>query len=141
MTGENTIKLKLRVDSNNQWFVSIWVFIGDKKNRIEFKIDTGCNSLVLSHSTLKRMGFSTKNSDLSKLPSISGALASGDRHIFRKLGVVSLCQDKNQTTQICKVDAVCHTTHETNDLLGTEVLRKFNCVLFGLVGEKFMELK
>jgi hypothetical protein len=135
------MKLDLRVDNNNQWFVPVWVVIGEKKYRVEFKIDTGCNSLVLSHSTLEAIGISIKEPDLSKLPPIAGRLASGDKHTFRKLGEVSLYQDKNQTLLICKPDATCHTTRETNDLLGTEVLRRFNGVSFFLIGDKYMELK
>ena len=141
MTAITGIKFSLTVDADNQWFVSAWVIIGSKKHRVDFKVDTGCNALVLSHRTLNKLGFSTKNTDLSKLPSLSGKLASGDKHTFRKLGAVSLCQDKAQTVQICKVDAICHSTHETHDLLGTEVLRQFSGVTFGLVGDRYMELK
>ena len=135
------MKLELTVDSNNQWFVPVWVSIGGKKYRVRFKVDTGCNSLVLSHSTLKNMGFSAIKTDLSKLPPVSGKLASGDEHTFVKLGTVSLCQDRKQAVQICKADAICHSTHETHDLLGTEVLRQFNGVIFSLVGDKYMELE
>jgi len=135
------MKLELTVDSDNQWFVPVWVAIGDKNLRVRFKVDIGCNSLVLSHSTLKNMGFSVKKSDLSKLTVVSGKLASGDDHAFIKLGMVSLYQDKKQTLQICKADAICHSTQETHDLLGTEVLKQFSGVSFSLVGNKFMELK
>jgi len=135
------MKLDLRVDDNNQWFVYIWVAIGGKLKRVEFKADTGCNSLVLSHSTLEGMGFSVEKSDLSKLPPMPGKLASGDIHTYRKLGAVSLYQNKGQTAQICKVDAICHSTRETHDLLGTEVFRRFSGVSFNLVGDKYVELK
>jgi len=76
MIKNNDIKFKLKIDPNNQWFVYAWVTMGGKKSRVEFKVDTGCNSLVISHRTLKNLGYSTKESDLSKLPGITGALAS-----------------------------------------------------------------
>ena len=135
------MRLDLTVDGNNQWFVPAWVAIGGKCYRVRFKVDTGCNSLVLSHSTLKNMGFSVSEDDLSKLPFLSGKLASGKEDTFVKLGAVSLCQDKNQAKQICKANAICHSTHETHDLLGTEVLRRFSSVTFNLFGNKYMELK
>jgi hypothetical protein len=140
VTKDNGLKLGLRVDSRNQWFVSMWVFLGKNKIRAEFKIDTGCNAMVLSQSTLKRLGCLTDESVLLGLPAVSGALANGEKHTFRKLGIVSLCQDKNQTTQICKAEAICHSTHETHDLLGTEVFRQFVGVTFNLTGNKYMEL-
>jgi len=136
----NNIKFKLKIDPNNQWFVYAWVTMGNKKSRVEFKVDTGCNSLVISHRTLKNLGYSTKESDLSKLPGITGALASGDKHTFRKIGSVSLFQDKDNSVQICKADAVCHSTHETHDLLGTEIFRQFIGVNFCLTESKYMEL-
>ena len=61
MNNDSDIKLKLRVDSTNRWFVSVWIFVGKNKSRIEFKVDTGCNSLVLSHSTLKNLGITTSD--------------------------------------------------------------------------------
>jgi hypothetical protein len=135
------MKIYLEIDNYNQWFVPVWVAIGGRIKRVEFKVDTGCNSLVLSHSTLEIMGFSVSKAGLSKLPPAYGKLASGDKHTLRKLGAVTLYQDKGQTVQICKADAICHTTQETNDLLGTEVLRQFTGVSFGLVDDRFMELK
>jgi len=135
------MKLRLEVDSHNQWFVWAWVVVGKQKYQVRFKVDTGCNALVLSHSTLEGLGVSIKEADLLKLSPVSGKLASGDKHIFRKLGEVSLFQDKAQTSQICKADAICHSTKETHDLLGTEVLRQFSDVSFRLVGDMHMELK
>ena len=112
-----------------------------QKTLVKFKIDTGCNTLVLSHSTLKSLGYSAKQADLSKLPPVKAALASGEEHMFRKLGAVSLFRDDKQAIQICKADSICHSTHETNDLLGTEVLRQFSGVSFDLTANKYMELK
>jgi hypothetical protein len=141
MTEAGGIKLKLRIDSNHQWFVYTWLVAWGKKIRVEFKVDTGCNAMVLSHRTLKNLGYSTREAELSKLPAIAGVLASGDKHMFRKLGMVSLFQDKHQAVQICKTGAICHATHETNDLFGTEVLRQFNSVTFSLIGDPYMELQ
>jgi len=135
------MRFELKVDGRNQWFVYVWVSIGEKKTYVEFKIDTGCNALVLSHSTLSDLGFSIKEADLAKLSPMSGKLASGDIHTYRKLGAVSLYQNKGQMAQICKVDAICHSTRETHDLLGTEVFRQFSGVSFNLVGDRHMELK
>jgi len=131
----------MKVDNNNQWFITAWVLIGNRKTPVTFKIDTGCNSLILSHRTLNKLGLSTDIATLAKLPPVSGKLASGDKHIYRKLGGVLLYQDKEQLSQICKANAICHSTHETHDLLGTEVLRQFSGVSFGLAGDKYMELK
>jgi len=134
------MRFKLEIDSRNQWFVPLWVAIGGKGYRVLFKVDTGCNSLVLSHSTLKNMGFPAEEADLAKLPPMPGKLASGDIHTYRKLGAVSLYQNKGQTAQICRANAICHSTQQTHDLLGTEVFRQFSGVLFNLVGDRYMEL-
>jgi len=131
---------KLKIDSQNQWFVWIWVSIGNRKALVKFKIDTGCNAMVLSHGTLKSLGYSTKEAGLSKLPPVVGTIASGEEHTFRKLGKISLCKDDKQAVQICEADAICHSTHETHDLLGTEVFRQFSGVSFNLVGDRHMEL-
>jgi len=133
------INVKLRIDSNNQWFAVVVVKMGKRQAAVRFKIDTGCNALVLSHGTLERLGFSTENTNLLKLPGITGALASGDKHTFRKLGGVSLFLDDTRTIHICDAEAICHSTHETHDLMGTEVLRQFSGVMFNLVGSH-MEL-
>jgi hypothetical protein len=87
------------------------------------------------------LGFLVSDNNLTQLPLITGSLASGETHIFKKLGAVILCQDKNQTGQICKANAICHKIHETHDLLGTEVLRQFNTVVFNIIKDKYMELK
>jgi len=134
------MKIELTIDKHKQWFVPVWVVIGKKKCRVEFKVDTGCNSLVISHSTLKSIGFFKKETELLKLPPVSGVLASGDSHTFRDLGTILLCQDKAQSIHLCKADAICHSTHETHDLLGTEVFKQFNKIFFSLVGDKYIEL-
>jgi hypothetical protein len=135
------MRFELTVDRNNQWFVQLWVSVGGRKALITFKVDSGCNSLVLSHRTLGKLGILTDKDTLAKLPEVPGKLASGDIHTYRKLGAVSLYQNKGQTAQICKVDAICHSTRETHDLLGTEVFRRFSGVSFNLVGDKYVELK
>ena len=135
------MKFRMKIDENNQWFVTAWVFVGNRKVPVAFKVDTGCNSLILSHRTLNKLGVSTTETDLAKFSALPGKLASGDKHVFRKLGAVSLFQDKNKTVQICRADAICHSTQETHDLLGTEIFRQFNGVEFGLIDEKYMELK
>jgi len=141
MTLNKSLIFDLRVDTYNQWFVSLWVSVGGRKTYTEFKVDTGCNSLVLSHKTLKKLGISTVKENLSKLTSVPAKLASGDTNTYKKLGTVSLFQDKGQASHICNANAICHFTKETHDLLGTEVLRQFSDVTFGLIGDKYMKLK
>jgi len=139
MIQKDKINIRLQVDHNNQWFASIWVKIGTTTKLVRFKIDTGCNAVVLSHSTLESFGISTGTTSLSKLTTVPGTLASGVENIFKKLGKVSLYKNK-QALHICDIEAICHSTHETNDLLGTEVFRQFSGVLFNLVGDRYMEL-
>jgi len=42
------MKLELSIDNYKQWFVWAWVIFGAKKLWVQFKVDTGCNSLVLT---------------------------------------------------------------------------------------------
>ncbi|MCL1878734.1 MAG: hypothetical protein FWF80_07740 [Defluviitaleaceae bacterium] len=127
---------KMRIDHNDQWFVYLWLLIGSRKLYIEFKVDTGCNALVLSHKTLKKLGISV--ADLSKLPNTTGVQASGEKHDYKRLGKVSAFHDK--TTHICDTSAVCHATRETHDLLGTAVLKESCRVNFILDDLAYMEL-
>ena len=124
MSEPSKVSVKLEVDNHNQWFVSILIKIGNISKPVRFRVDTGCNAVVLSHSTLKKLGLDTSEANLAKLPEISGALASGNNHKFRKLGKVSLHKGNKQFTHICTAEAICHATHETNDLLGTEAFRQ-----------------
>jgi len=103
-------------------------------------VDTGCNALILSHRTLKLLGIATDEARLSKLPEVEGSLASGIIDIFRNMGEISLCHDNKQADPIGKIPALCHAARQTHDLLGTEVLRLFDNVLFNLKGDKHMEL-
>lgn len=139
MTGDSRFNLGLIVDTNNQWFVNLWVTLRGKSRRVCFKVDTGCNGLVLSHKTLETMGYSTAKTALAKLNDEIGILASGEKTTFKKLGLVSLNGSGSQHGQICSANAICHATRETNDLLGTEVLRQFSTVAFNLDG-RFLEL-
>jgi hypothetical protein len=91
---------------------------------------------VLSRKTLTKFGLT--ESELINLPKTTGVQASGEHHPYLKLGTISLHQSKN--TPICKTEAVCHATHETHDLIGTEVFMKFCGVAFNLFGNKYMEL-
>ena len=88
MSAMKSITFKLTVDKNNQWFVSAWVVLSQHKAVVRFKIDTGCNTLVLSHSTLKSLGLSVKGTDLLKLSDETAKLASGEICSFKKLGAV-----------------------------------------------------
>ena len=134
------MKIKLSVDPYDQWFVRIVVSIGGKTSPVTFKVDNGCNSLVLSHDTLEKLGVSVDSSILKKLPSKIGRLASGEKHTFKELGTVSLFRADKQLTHICNAQAICHATRETRDLLGTEIFKQFTDVNFHLSGNKYMEL-
>jgi hypothetical protein len=134
------LRLTLDVDSYNQWFVDAWVEMHGRKIGVRFKVDNGCNGLVLSHKTLRRLGYSTTATDLSALQDITGRLANGEITSYKGLGAVSLYADKLQTVHICTANAICHATRETRDLMGTEVLRQFCGVNFWLSGNKYMEL-
>jgi len=132
--------IEMEIDRNKQWFTFIWVKLGERSALVRFKLDTGCNSLVISHKTLAALGYSASKDSLAKLPSIEGVLASGEKHIFKKLGKIDLYKDQHISLQICKTDAICHETHETHDLLGTEVLQQFSDIRLRLLGNKFIEL-
>lgn len=134
------MKIKLTVDPHNQWFVRMFVTIGGKGVPVTFKVDNGCNSLVLSHDTLGKLGVSINAADLEKLPSKTGRLASGEKHTFKGRGAVSLYRTGNQPVHICNAEAICRGTRETRDLLGTEVLSQFTDVHFRLSGNTYMEL-
>ncbi|MCL2388712.1 MAG: hypothetical protein FWC89_14370 [Defluviitaleaceae bacterium] len=136
----NGLRINLIVDKDNQWFARIWVVLGKRKEVVYFKIDTGCNAVVLSHDTLKRLGFATGSKALSNLPNITGTQVSGDKQVFKKLGTISLYRDREQSVHICDTQAICHAVHETNDLIGTEALRQFCGVNFNLTDKKYMEL-
>ncbi|MCL1877448.1 MAG: retropepsin-like domain-containing protein [Defluviitaleaceae bacterium] len=134
------MKIELSVDPHDQWFVSVWVTLNQKSAPVTFKVDNGCNALVLSHDTLKKLGISTNVENLDKLPNKIGKLASGEKRTFKSLGSVSLFQPGKKQLRICDANAICHATHETNDLMGTEVFKQFTDVHFRLIGNKYMEL-
>ena len=135
------IRFDLFIDNNHQWFVDLWVALSGRMAQIRFKVDTGCNALVLSHNTLKKLGFFTGIENLAKLPAETGRLANGEISNFKNLGAILLFADKNQSTQICRVPAICHATRKTNDLLGTAVFKQFCKVDFNLTNDKYMELR
>ena len=137
MMSDDFIIADMRVDNNDQWFVYAWVSLAGRNRLVEFKIDTGCNALVLSHKTLRKLGVNI--TDLSRLTDTIGIQASGEKHDYKKLGKTSLFL--NKTTQICETISVCHATRETHDLLGTRVLKQFCRVNFILDEENFMQLK
>jgi len=139
ITGK-TVRLELSVDSNHQWFVTMWVTLQGRKQEVRFKVDTGCNALVLSHGTLRRLGLSVSESDLAKLQSITGKHADGEKSNYKSLGEVSLFSHNSQVGHICNVPAICHATRKTNDLIGTAVLKQFCKVDFNLTDDKYMQL-
>jgi len=140
MTAQKTVRLELSVDSNHQWFVTMWVLVQGRIKSVDFKVDTGCNALVLSHGTLRRLGFSGSEPDLAKLQSVTGKHADGEKSNYKSLGEISLFSHNNQVGHICNAPAICHASRKTNDLIGTAVLKQFCKVDFNLTGDKYMEL-
>jgi len=132
------MKITLRTDPYEQWFASVLVTMHGRTSTVEFKVDTGCNSLVLSHSTLKKLGIPTETEKLNKLPDESVRLASGEKSPFKRLGEVALHHANGN--YICRAPAICHATRKTNDLMGTVVFRQFTGVNFSLAAAKYMEL-
>ena len=104
------MRFTLRVDPYEQWFASVLVTMHDRTSTVEFKIDTGCNSLVLSHSSLKRFGISTDATMLGKLPDESVRLASGEKSPFKRLGEVALHHADG--VYICNAPAICHAARK-----------------------------
>ena len=137
----SVIRIELFVDINHQWFVNMWVVLQGRKQEARFKVDTGCNALVLSHVTLKRLGFSMSEPELAKLPGLKAKHAGGEISNYKTLGTVSLFSHENQVGHICDAPAICHATRKTNDLIGTAVLKQFCKVDFNLTGDKYMELR
>jgi len=140
MMKGRAVRIEMSVDINHQWFVTVWVTLQGRNQEVRFKVDTGCNALVLSHNALKKLGFSTSESDLSKLQSITGKLADGEKTNYKSLGEVSLFSGENREGHICDVQAICHSIRKTNDLIGTAVLKQFCKVDFNLSGDTYMEL-
>jgi predicted aspartyl protease len=134
------MKIEISVDSNDQWFATLAVVVAGKRVNVDFKIDTGCNALVLSRRTLQRLGIEADTQALSQLATTTGRLASGEKSEFKAIGNVSLIGADSRAMHICTAPAICHATRETNDLLGTKVLRQFKHVNFCLREEKYMEL-
>ena len=134
------IKFGLFVDASNQWFVSIWLSLHGRKAEVNFKVDNGCNGLVLSRKTLKALNYSIDNENIAKLQDVTGRLASGEKSSFKNLGTASLYTDKKQLIHICNANAICHATRETNDLMGTEVFKQFTDINLHLSDDKYMEL-
>ena len=132
------MKIVLRVDPYQQWFASVLVTIQGRTSEVAFKVDTGCNSLVLSHGTLKKFGITANATTLSILPDETVRLASGEKSPFKRLGKVALSHTDGN--HICHAPAICHATRKTNDLMGTAVFRQFTGVNFHLAAQKYMEL-
>ena len=94
--------MKIEMRAHNQWFASVWVVKSEKKAFIEFKVDNGCNGLVLNHKTLNALGVASSIEDLAKFPEETGTLASGEKTTFKKLGAVSLFMPGKKAVHICK---------------------------------------
>ena len=128
------MKIRMQIDKQNQWFTNISVVVDKRIAKTEFKIDTGCNCLLLSHITLQKLGLCA--SDIAKLPD-AAATSVSERIPLKRVGKVSLYYGKNL---IGTFDAHCHATRSTNDLLGSPILQKFKQVHFDLTAESTMTL-
>jgi hypothetical protein len=116
--------MKMRIDTRNQWFVIVKTVVGDMGIPVAYKVDTGCNGLILSHATLKQFGMSTTAKSLSKLKSANASGIAEDIKLG-EVGMATLYYDK---LLIGTFRAYCHPTRETHDLLGSPVLQAFEKV-------------
>jgi hypothetical protein len=114
----------MKIDKRNQWFVDITTVINNTDIVVAYKVDTGCNGLILSHATLKQFGISTTAESLANLKSAAASGIAEDIKL-RELGEVTLYYDK---LLIGTFRAYCHPTRETHDLLGSPVLQAFDKV-------------
>jgi hypothetical protein len=91
---------------------------------VEFKIDNGCNIVLLNKDTLRDLGFDVTKEALSKLPNESASLAVGTVSNFKCVGMIVMATETKKF--ICGVKVYCHANKTTRDLLGTSALHQFN---------------
>ena len=123
--------------SGGQFFVDLTVSANSKILEVDFKIDTGCNVVVLSRNTLKRFGIDVSQKALEKKKIPKTSIADNSMVHYRIVRNISLYSGR---IFICEVPVICHTTRQTNNLLGVGVLHKFEKYAIQLKGETRMAL-
>ena len=131
------MKIPISIDSKNQIFATLRVVLNKASIDVRFKIDTGCNVVLLSRSTLADLGFATSHDTLLKLPIVQASVGDGSKTNFRQAGLVALYSGN---LHISSVPVICHTTKNTRDLLGTSVLHKFSKYTIHVKGKMYLEL-
>jgi len=122
---------------NNQIFTDLTISANNKSISAEFKIDTGCNTVLLNHRVLNRLGIDTSKETLEKLPIARASIADGTTENYRHIGNIALYTGNKH---ICDVPVICHTSKETRNLLGTTVLHLFNKYSFQVKENTVLEL-
>jgi hypothetical protein len=62
------IRLSISIDPYNQIFVSLTIAANNANAEAFFKIDTGCNAVILSRKTLNDLGIDTTPKALAERP-------------------------------------------------------------------------
>jgi predicted aspartyl protease len=117
------IFIPARIDSFGQILIELRVLTGNVVADVLFKMDNGCNSVMLNHKTLRNFGINTSPKALEKYPVIGANIVDGSDANFRQIGNFSISYGK---MHIATVPVICHAQRETRNLLGTSVLHKFS---------------
>jgi len=133
----SSLKIPIRIDANNQIFTTLTAIHNKTPIDVYFKIDNGCNAVIIRRNTLKSLGFDTSVQSLNKLPVVNAKLADGRVTNFRQVGEILLIHNN---CRICTVPVICHLTRQTNDLLGTSVLHKFGSYTISTRGKTYLTL-
>jgi hypothetical protein len=132
-----SLKIPIRIDASDQIFTTLTAVHKKMSVDVYFKIDNGCNAVIIRRNTLKSLGFDTSPQALGKLPEVNAKLADGRAVNFRQVGEIVLIHGN---CRICSVPVICHLTRQTNDLLGTSVLHKFASYMINTRGKTFLTL-
>jgi len=133
----DTLQIPIRIDGNGQELVTLITANENKSIRTLFKIDSGCNAVLMRRSALQALGFDTSEAALSKLPDVGASLSDGSTTAFKQVGEIILIHG---TCRICTVPVICHASKNTRNLLGTSVLHRFNSYKISTRGKAFLEL-
>ena len=115
------LNIEMRITQMREWRVSLDVRLRPDSacKPVDFKVDSGCNTVLLSHVSLKLLGMRTIQEELGRLPKKEANIATGEIRTFKSLGKVALSLGG---VSIGEFDAICHPTRQTKDLLGSNVL-------------------
>jgi predicted aspartyl protease len=132
-----TLQIPIRIDENGQELVTLITANGNVAIKTLFKIDSGCNAVLMRRGSLQALGFDTSEAALNKLPDVGASLSDGSTAAFKQVGEIVLIHGQ---CRICAVPVICHATKNTRNLLGTSVLHKFNSYKISTRGRAFLEL-